>query len=131
MKIESDFGALPSLIGDALAQASRLFQKEIDLAKTELGEKAARMARGVAFLAGAALLVIPAVTLLLFALAASLVSNGWSQPAAYFATAILAAVLGLILAAIGVYRLSPQGLAPSETLTQLEKDKGVVKGLRQ
>jgi hypothetical protein len=59
------------------------------------------------------------------------VSQGWSQAAAYLAAGILAAILGAILVMIGVYRLSPRGLTPSETLTQLGRDKDVVKGLTQ
>jgi membrane protein implicated in regulation of membrane protease activity len=131
MKPESDLHAIASLLGDALAQASRLFQREVDLAKTELSEKAARAAAGAALFLGAALLVIPAITLLLFALAASLVSQGWTQATAYLAAGILAAVFGAILAMIGAYRLSPRDLTPSETLTQLGRDKDVVKGLTQ
>lgn len=129
MKAETDFSAIASLVGEALSQASLLFQKEIDLAKTELSEKAARSAAGAGYLAGAALLIVPAITMLLFALAAFLMSEGWSQSVAYLATGVLAAILGLILAAIGARRLSPRGLAPSETLTQLQRDKDVVRGV--
>ena len=40
MTDKSDFRAIASLMGDALAQFSKLFQNEVDLAKAELGEKA-------------------------------------------------------------------------------------------
>lgn len=115
------------LLGDALSQSGKLFQNEVDLAKAELSEKARVMGTAIGFIAAGAILVIPAIVMALLALTAALVSAGWSQPVSYIASAIVAAVIAIVLFAIGVSQLKPRKLAPHETIRQLEKDKAVVK----
>jgi membrane protein implicated in regulation of membrane protease activity len=106
-----------------------LFQNEVDLAKVEFGEKVQKVGGALKFIAGGAILVIPALVMALFALSAALISAGWSQPISYLASAIVAAVLAGVLFAIGVHRLDARKLAPRETMRQLEKDKDAVKGM--
>ena len=128
MTDKSDIRTITTLLGDALSQFSKLFQNEIDLAKAELGEKAQQVGVAAGFLIGAAVLVIPALVMALFALSAALVAGGWSEPVAYLLSAGLAVILAAILAAIGLQRLKPENLRPSETIDQLEQDKITVKG---
>ncbi len=128
MTDKSDIRTITTLMGDALAQFSKLFQNEVDLAKAELGEKAQQVGIAAGFLAGAAVLVIPAVTMLLFARASALVHGGWSEPVAYLIAAVAAAVVAGILAMVGMQRLKPENLKPEETIHQLERDKAAVKG---
>lgn len=118
-----DTRSLAQLVGDAFQQTGKLLQNEIDLAKAELAEKASQIASSVAFLAAGGLLIIPALTLALLALAAALVERGWSQPVAYLLAAVLAAIIAAVLFAVGVNRLDARRLVPDETLTQLQKDK--------
>jgi hypothetical protein len=106
-----------------------LFQNEVDLAKAEFGDKIQKVGGALGFIAGGAVLVIPALVMALFALSSALISAGWSQPISYLASAIIAAVLGGVLFAIGINRLDARNLAPRETMRQLEKDKDAVKGL--
>jgi hypothetical protein len=128
MTDKSDLRTITTLMGEALSQFSKLFQNEIDLAKAELGEKAQQVGIAAGFLAGAALLVIPALVMLLFALAAALINGGWSQPVAYLITGLAATVVAAILAIVGIQRLKPENLKPDETIRQLERDKATVKG---
>jgi uncharacterized membrane protein YraQ (UPF0718 family) len=128
MTDKSDLRAITTLMGDALSQFAKLFQNEIDLAKAELGEKAQQVGVAASFLAGAAVLVIPALIMLLFALASALINGGWSQPVAYLVAGLAAAVLAAILAMVGIQRLKPESLKPEETMHQLERDKQAVKG---
>lgn len=128
MTDKSDLRAITALMGDALSQFAKLFQNEVDLAKAELGEKAQQVGIAVGFLAGAAVLVIPALIMLLFAMAAALINGGWSQPVAYLVTGVAAAVLAGILAMVGMQRLKPENLKPEETIRQLDRDKATVKG---
>jgi hypothetical protein len=125
----SDFRNLSTLFGDALSQFAKLFQNEVDLAKAELGEKVQRVGGALGFIAGGAILVIPALVMALFALSAALIAAGWSQPLSYLVSAIVAAVLASALFAIGIKRLDAGNLAPRETMRQLEKDKDTVKGM--
>jgi len=126
---QNDLRGISALLGDALSQFAKLFQNEIDLAKAELGEKVQKIGGALGFLVGGAVLVIPAIVMALFALSAALIAAGWSQPLAYLASAVVAAVIAGVLFAIGFNRLDPRNLAPHETMRQLEKDKDTVKGM--
>ena len=128
MTDKSDIRTITTLMGDALSQFSKLFQNEVDLAKAELGEKAQQVGVAAGFLAGAAVLVIPAVIMVLFALASALIHGGWSEPVAYLVAAMAAAVVAGILAAVGMQRLKPENLKPEETINQLERDQAAMKG---
>ena len=126
---QNDLRTISTLLGDALSQFAKLFQNEIDLAKAELGEKAQQVGGALGFLAAGAMLIIPALVMVLFALSAALMAAGWSQPLSYLASAIAAAVIAGVLFAIGINRLDSGNLAPRETMRQLEKDKDTVKGM--
>ena len=129
MTTKTDLRAISHLFGDALSQFSKLFQNEVDLAKAELGEKVQQIGGAVGLIAASAVLVIPAIVMVLFALSAALIAGGWSQPVSYLISAIVAALLAGILFAVGMNRLDARHLAPRETLRQLEKDKDTVKGM--
>jgi uncharacterized membrane protein YqjE len=129
MSTKADFRDMSSLVGDALSQFNRLLQNEIELAKAEVSEKLRQISGALGFLAGGAVLVVPAIVMALFALSAALIANGWSQPAAYLASALLAVILAAILFAIGMQRLDARHLKPTETIRQLEKDKTAMKGI--
>ena len=131
MTDKSDFRVIASLMGDALAQFSKLFQNEVDLAKAELGEKAQQVGVAAGLMVGAAVLVIPAIIMALLALAAALMNAGWSSPLAHLASAAVAAALAALFIVIGLQKLKPENLTPTETITQLERDKQAVKGFVQ
>ena len=126
---KDDLRTISTLLGDALSQFAKLFQNEVDLAKAEFGEKAQKVGGALGFIAGGAVLVIPALVMALFALSAALIASGWSQPVSYLVAAIVAAVVAGALFAIGFNRLDTRNLAPRETIRQLEKDKDTVKGM--
>jgi hypothetical protein len=129
MSTQSDLGTISTLLGDALSQFAKLFQNEVDLAKAELGEKVQQVGGAVGFLAAAAVLVIPALVMALFALSAALMESGWSQPISYLVSAVVAAAVAGALFAVGMKRLDARNLAPRETMRQLEKDKVTVKDM--
>ncbi len=128
---QNDLRDISGLVGHAMAQFAKLFQNEVDLAKTELGDKLQKLGAGLGLIAGGAVLVIPAIVMALFALSSALIAAGWSQPMSYLTSAIVAAVISGTLFAIGVNRLDAGNLTPRETLRQLEKDKETVKGMVQ
>ena len=136
MSIQNDIRAgkdelrtISTLLGDALSQFAKLFQNEVDLAKAEFGEKVQKVGGALGFIAGGAVLVIPAVVMALFALSAALIAAGWSQPVSYLVSAVVAAAIAGALFAIGINRLDTRNLVPHETIRQLEKDKDTVKGM--
>src|SRR4029453_11738608 len=105
MTDKSDFRAIASLMGDALAQFSKLFQNEVDLAKAELGEKAQQVGVAAGLMVGGAGLVRPALLMAFLALSATLMNAGWSNPLAYLASAAVAAVFAALFIAIGLQKL--------------------------
>jgi hypothetical protein len=126
---KDDLRTISTLLGDALSQFAKLFQNEVDLAKAEFGEKALKVGGAMGFIAGGAVLVIPALVMALFALSAALIAAGWSQPVSYLVSAIVATIVAGALFALGINRLDTRNLAPRETIRQLEKDKDTVKGM--
>ena len=75
--------SIPELFGDAMSQLAKLIGNEFALARTELSEKASDAGRAAAFIGAGAILMIPAIVVLLFAAAAALIRTGFSDPVAY------------------------------------------------
>lgn len=129
MTAKQDMRETAALIGDALSQFTKLFQNEVDLAKAELAQKAKQVGVAVGMIGAGAMFIIPALVMLLFAIAAALTSAGLSQGVSYLISAAIGGLIAAILFAIGMNRLDSKNLAPNETIRQLDKDKNAVKGM--
>ena len=119
--------SIPDLLGDAVNQLAKLIGNEFALARAELADKAAQVARASALIGAGAVLMIPALVVLLFAIAAALMHAGISDPLAYLLTAIGAMAVSGILIWVGISRLSGDALTPKVTIEQLERDKMAAK----
>jgi hypothetical protein len=115
--------SIPDLLGDAVGQLAKLIGNEFALARAELSEKAAQAGKAAGMIGAGAVLMIPALVLLLFAIAAALIKAGLSDPLAYLLTAVGAAAISGILIWMGMSRLSGDQLKPNVTLDQVERDK--------
>ena len=115
--------SIPELFGDAMAQLAKLVGNEFALARAEISEKAGQVGRAAAMIGAGVVVMIPALVLLLFAAAAALIKNGFSDPVAYLCAGGGAALVAGILIAIGLNRLSADAMVPAMTLQQVEKDK--------
>jgi Putative Actinobacterial Holin-X, holin superfamily III len=115
--------SIPELVSDAVGQLAKLVGNEFELARAEISEKANQAGRAAAMIGAGAVIMIPALVLLLFAIAAALIRGGLSEPVAYLLTGIGAAVISAALIAIGLNRLSGDALKPSVTLDQVQRDK--------
>ena len=116
------------LIGDAIAQTSRLFSSEIVLAKTEIGEKMASVITAMASIVGAATFLIVAMIFLLQALVAWLVERGWRPSLASLMVGGALAVAAAAAILIARRRLTLWRLAPSRTLNQASRAVAAIKG---
>ena len=123
--------SIPELLSDVLAQLAKLIGNEFDLAKAELSSKASQAGRAAAMIGAGAVIMIPALVLLLFAAAAALIQAGFSDPVAYLLTGGGAVLLAAILIAVGISRLSGDALKPSMTIEQLQRDKIAAKEMLQ
>jgi hypothetical protein len=118
---------IPELAGDSIQQLAKLIGNEFDLARAELSEKAAQAGRAAAMIGAGAIILIPALVVLLFAVAAALMHAGLSDPVAYAVTGGVAALIALVLILVGISRLSADALKPKVTLEQVERDKLVAR----
>jgi hypothetical protein len=74
-----------------------------------------------------AIVLMPALVLLLFAVSAALIRGGFPEPVAYLLTGGIAAVISMALIATGMSRLSGDAFKPSVTLDQVQRDKVAAK----
>jgi hypothetical protein len=119
--------SIPELFSDAVGQLAKLVGNEFELARAELSEKASQVGRAAGMIGAGAVILIPALVLLLFAVSAALISAGFSQPVAYLLTGGGAALVSGALIATGINRLSGDALKPSVTLEQVQRDKAAAK----
>ncbi len=129
MSLSDDFNAIPKLIGDAVEQLGKLVQNEAQLALAEMSQKITRAGIGAAYVAGAAVLFIPALVVLLLTLAIWLTELGLSPVLAHLVAALVGALLGVILAAIGMSYFKIENLKPKVTLQQVRRDVTTAKEL--
>ena len=123
--------SIPELFGDAVGQLAKLVGNEFALARAELSEKMAQAGRAAAMIGAGAVIMIPALVLVLFAAAAALIRSGLSDPVAYLIAGGGAAVVAGALIAVGLERLSGDALKPSVTLEQVQRDKLAAKEMVQ
>ena len=75
--------SIPELFSEAVGQLANLIGNEFELARTELSEKVSQAGRAAGMIGVGAVILIPALMLLLFAISAALVRSGLSEPMAY------------------------------------------------
>jgi hypothetical protein len=119
--------SIPDLLSDALGQIAKLIGNEFALARAEMSEMANQVVRAAAMIGAGAVIMIPALVLVLFAVAAALIRSGVSDPVAYLLTGGGTAVLSAMLIWLGITRLSGDALKPTVTLDQIERDKSAAK----
>src|SRR3984893_335673 len=121
--------SIPELFSDAVGQLAKLVGNEFELARAELSEKATQVGRAAAMIGAGAIILIPALVLLLFPISATLIRGGFSEPIAYLLTGMGAALVSAALIGIGLSRLSGDALKPSVALDQVHRDKVTAKAM--
>lgn len=117
--------SISQLFGDSLAELAKLIQNEVDLARAELRDKIDIAGGAAKLIAAGAVLFIPALVLVLFAVASALIQLGLAAPFAYLCTGLAAAILAAALVWAGMSRLSAGALMPSVTLDEIRRDQAV------
>src|SRR5947199_10022359 len=74
---------ITELLSDAVGQLAKLVGNEFELARAELSDKASQAARAAAMIGAGAVILIPALVVLLFAVAAALIRARLSDTVAY------------------------------------------------
>lgn len=114
--------SLGELFSDLSRETSELVREEVDLAKTELTEKATQVGKDVGFLAAGALVLYVGF----LAMVAAVILAVWQLGVTPWLAALL---VGLVIAGIGAYlvyrglnQLKSVSLAPRQTLDTLKGD---------
>ena len=119
--------SIPELFSDAVGQLAKLIGNEFALARAEFSEKAGQAGRAAAMMGVGAVIMIPALVMLLFAAAAALMHGGVSDPVAYLIVGGGAAIVSIALIAIGINRLSGDALKPTATIDEIQRDKAAAR----
>ena len=117
----------PHLFIEALAQLAALFRTEIRLVRTELGEKAAKAVNAVGMMAGAFILLLLALFILLEGLVAWLVAEGVAPYWAAVAVGLPVGIIGVALLLGAMKALKAANFVPDRALEQVGKDMAVAK----
>ena len=108
------------MLGDFLSELAKLIQNEVDVIRAELLEKVSLVGNAAKLIGAGAMLMIPAVVLILFGVSAALMHWGLTPALAYVCTGGAAAILSGLLIWAGAGRLSARSLAPTATLAEVQ-----------
>ncbi len=117
----------PALFADAIAKMTTLFETEIRLVRTEVGEKISTLIEAVVVLLVSAVLLLVALFLVLIGVVNLLVAFGLLPWQAYMLVGAVIGVIGGISLYMALRSLSADRLMPKRTLSQLGKDADVVR----
>jgi Putative Actinobacterial Holin-X, holin superfamily III len=122
MAVTTDDRSLGQMFADLSRETRTLIQQEIQLAKTELTEKASRMTKGAAFIVGGGLLAYAGLLAIVAAVVLLLIALGLPAWAGALLGGLVVAGAGYLLIRVGLAALRPQDLAPRQTIETLKED---------
>ena len=113
-------------LGEMFAELSRetrtLVQQELQLAKTELTEKASKLSKGAGLIVGGGLIAYGGLLAIIAAVVLITIAIGVPPWAAALVGGVLAAGIGYLLIRSGLAALKPQELTPRKTIDTLKED---------
>jgi xanthine/uracil permease len=118
---------LGSLFTDVVSEITHLFQTEMRLIRAEMNEKVSRAASGGAMIGAGAVILLPAVFLLLLAIVRWLAIAGLPEHWGLVLVGAVVAVIGVALLTKGVNNLKGPALVPQRTIEQVRADFSVAK----
>ena len=120
-------------LGEMFAELSRetrtLVQQEIQLAKTELGEKASAMGRGAGFIIGGGLMAYGGLLAIIASLILGLVALGMPAWLGALAGGVIVAGAGYLLIKSGLAAFNPSAITPTQTIETLKENAQWIKSL--
>jgi hypothetical protein len=119
--------SIPELFSDVIVQLTTLLRKEGQLARAEMSENFGKLAMGLALVVGGAVLLIPALVILLQACVAALIGAGLAPYWSALIVGGIVLILGLALMMVGVGRLRVDTMIPNKTIHQFQEDASMGK----
>jgi tetrahydromethanopterin S-methyltransferase subunit G len=123
MQETGDDRSLGELLGDLAQQTATLARQEVELAKTEMSQKAAQVGRDLGFLAIGGAVAYAGFLAILAALIVALAANGVPWWLAALLVGVVVAGVGYVLVQKGLAALKREDLAPRQTIETLKEDK--------
>ncbi len=120
--MERDERSLGELFAELSQESSLLVRQEIELAKTEISQKATAASRDIARIALGGAIAYVGVIVLAFAVV-FLLAEFLSAWLAALIVGIVVAVVGYFLAQSGLSKLKRTSLTPERTIETLKEDK--------
>jgi hypothetical protein len=122
MALSTNRQTVPELLTSLVTQLTDLMRTEGQLARAEISEKMSLATTGLGLIVGGAILLMPALVILLEAAVAALVESGLAPYWSALAIGGGCFIIGLILLLIGVKWLSAGKFIPDKTIHQLQRD---------
>ncbi len=122
MQERRDEPSLGELFAELARETSTLVRQEVELAKTEMSQKAARVGRDVAFLAIGGAVLYAGFLALLAALIVGLGQLGLPWWLAALLVGLVVAAVGGFLIQQGLTALRREDLTPRQTIATLKED---------
>ena len=119
--------SLASLFTDLISEVTQLFQTEIRLVRAEMNEKVSRVANSGALIGAGAVMMLPAVFILLLAIVRWLEVAGLPEQWGLLIVGVVVAAVGAILLMKGINNLKGSALVPRRTIEQVQADFSVAK----
>jgi uncharacterized membrane protein YqjE len=116
-----------SLITSVINEITHLMQTEFRLARAEVSEKVAQLSNGGILLGVGAVILLPGLTLLGFAIVHWLIVAGLAQEWAFTAVAVVVLLIGGGLVMAGINALRASSLMPERTIDQVRADFSIAK----
>lgn len=118
---------LASVATRVISDIAYLVQTEIRMARAEIAEKLGRAGRGGALIGAGAVLLLPAIFMLLLDVARWIEIAGLRQEWSLLLVGGVAAVIGIMLALAGTSSIKAAAPIPDRTMAQVRADISVAK----
>lgn len=118
---------LGSLFTDLVSEVTHLFQTELRLVRAEMNEKVSRVANSGAMIGAGAVVLLPAVFILLLAAVRWLAVAGLPEQWGLLLVGVVVMIVGIALLMKGINNLKGPALVPSRTIEQVRADVSLAK----
>ena len=115
--------SLGELFGELAADMGVLVRKEVELARTEMTQKASRVGKDVAFLAVGGAVAYAGLLAIVAAIIIGLATLGLQWWLAALIVGLVVAGIGYFLVQKGLDALKREDIAPRQTIETLQEDK--------
>jgi len=116
-----------ALFTSVINEITHLLQTEFRLARAEVNEKVGQLSNGAVMIGAGAVLILPGLVVLFFAIARWLAIAGMPEEWGLLLVAAVVLVVGAALAFAGINALKASSLVPERTIDQVRADFSIAK----